>query len=230
MKKLVILILFCILDSKVYVDNNKVFLEKKLKSWLEFKNDNLIRQKYDYSCGSASLGTILKYYYNDNEVSEKKIINEILKSKGYDSSKNEILKEGDNIISFLDLSKYAQDNGFKALGLALDFDSLAKLKIPVIVFISIRNIGHFSVYKGMDKNNVYLADPSFGNIKIRINEFKKMFYQRKNLQYPGKILAIIPQNKNIRKNDKFININHSSNLTHEMIKQNFIYETIHLLK
>lgn len=37
-----------------------------------------------------------------------------------------------------------------------------------------------------------LADSSFGNTKVRIAKFKEMFYQRNDLHYPGKILAIIP--------------------------------------
>ncbi|WP_257842581.1 C39 family peptidase [Helicobacter sp. 13S00477-4] len=206
---------------------DNVILEKSPKSWIEFKNDNLVRQEYDYTCGSASLATILKYYYSV-EVTESDIIKGILKSKGYDSTQNEVLKEGDNIISFLDLSEYARKNGFRAVGLAIDFEALKKLKIPAIIFVNVRNIGHFSVYKAMDEEYVYLSDPSFGNIKVRLSQFKEMFYQRNDGKHPGKILVILPQkdNLNVSVNRDFMGVKKDSSFTYEVIKEKMIYQRI----
>lgn len=222
MKKFIFLILACFLNAKVYINDNSILIERPIKSWIEFRNANLVRQQYDYSCGSASLASILKYYYNDSDVTERGIIDEILKSKGYGLNENEILKEGDNIISFSDLSKYAENKGFKALGLAVDFDALSK-KIPVIVFVSVRGIDHFSVYKGMNKEYVYLADPSFGNIKIKIYQFKEMFFQRKDLEYPGKILAILPQKQDVSINKNFMNMVNNSTFIYRVINQDLIH-------
>ncbi|MWV62386.1 hypothetical protein DCO58_04495 [Helicobacter saguini] len=59
-----------------------------MKSWSEIRNDNLTRQQFDYSCGSASLSTILTYYYNV-EISEKEILESVLQSKGIDTQKQE---------------------------------------------------------------------------------------------------------------------------------------------
>jgi predicted double-glycine peptidase len=44
-----------------------------VKSWTEFRDENLVKQQYDYSCGAASLATVLKYFFNE-EVTEKEII------------------------------------------------------------------------------------------------------------------------------------------------------------
>lgn len=223
MKKFIFLALACFLNAKVYINDNSVLIERPIKSWVEFRNENLVRQQYDYSCGSASLASILKYYYNEGDVTERGIIDEILKSKGYALNENEVLKEGDNIISFSDLSNYAKNKGFKALGLAVDFDTLSKVKIPIIVFVSVRGIDHFSVYKGMDKEYVYLADPSFGNIKIKIHRFKEMFFQRKDLKYPGKILAILPQKQDISINKNFMNTSNDSTFIYKVINQDLIH-------
>lgn len=228
MKKFIIFALTMLtLSAQVYMVNDKFFLEKPVKSWIEFKNDSLVRQQYDYSCGSASIATILKYYYNDSEVSERDVIDEILKSKGYDTTQNEILKEGDNVISFLDLSKYAKTKGFRAVGLAVNFEVLSKLKIPVIIFVNARGMDHFTVYKTMDEEYAYLSDPSFGNIKVRIAQFKEMFFQRKDPQYPGKILVILPENKILNINYNFINIKVHSNFIYETIKEKIIYQKIY---
>lgn len=224
MRKFVVWVLMTIcLNAQVYIFRDDLFLKRPIKSWIEFKNDSLVRQEYDYSCGSASIATILKYYYNDDKVTERDVINEILKSKGYDIAQNEVLKQGDGIISFLDLSRYAQMKGFRAVGLAVNFEDLSKLKIPAIIFVSVRGVDHFTVYKNMDKEYVYLSDPSFGNIKIRIDRFKEMFFQRKDAQYPGKILAILSKNKKLDVNHSFMNIAEHESLIYELIKEKIFY-------
>jgi predicted double-glycine peptidase len=146
--------IFCF--ANITIHQKEFIIDKPIKSWIEFKNENLIRQKYDYSCGSASLSTILKYYYDLN-ISEKDILDTILKSKGYDITKKEKLEDGDTSLSFLDLANFSKNKGFRAFGLALDFISLQKLKAPVILFVKIRKSEHFTIYKNMDKNYVYLA-------------------------------------------------------------------------
>lgn len=223
MRKIIFLALVSFVNAKVYINDNSVLIERSIKSWIEFRNADLVRQQYDYSCGSASLATILKYYYGDSDITERGIIDEILKSKGYGLDENEVLKEGDNIISFSDLSNYAQDKGFKAVGLAVDFDTLSKVKIPVIIFVSVRGIDHFSVYKGMDEEYIYLADPSFGNIKIKIHQFKKMFFQREDPKYPGKILAILPQKQNVAISKNFMNISKKSGFNYMILNQDLIH-------
>lgn len=220
MKYLILLIalnLFAFADITLHQKDFSI--TKPIKSWIEFKNENLTRQNYDYSCGSASLSTILKYYY-DLDIGEKEILNTVLKSKGYDISKKEKLEDGDTSLSFFDLATYVQSKGLKAVGLALDLDSLSKLKAPVILFVKIRKNEHFTIYKNMDENYVYLADSSFGNIKVKISKFKEMFYQREDLKYPGKILAIIPitnkQKEQIKQS--FMKVQKSSNFIYENIK------------
>ena len=204
--------------------NQKEFtVTKPIKSWIEFKNENLTRQNYDYSCGSASLSTILKYYYN-LDISEKEILDTILESKGLQKEDKKEFEDGDMTLSFFDLAKYTKDKGFKAIGLALDLESLKKLKAPVILFVKIRKSEHFTIYKNMDKNYVYLADPNFGNIKVKISKFKEMFYQRDDLQYPGKLLAIVPVSDKQKENIKqsFMKIQKSSNFIYDNIKDKLI--------
>ena len=79
-------------------------------------------------------------------------------------------------------------------------------------------------FKNMDKNYVYLADPSFGNIKVRRSKFKEMFYQRDDLKYPGKILAIIPLTDNHKKNinQSFMKVQKGSGFIYEIIEDKII--------
>ena len=220
MKYVIVLTLLNIsLFANITIHQKEFTISKHIKSWIEFKNENLTRQKYDYSCGSASLSTILKYYYGLN-VSEQDILNTILKSNVLNTKDYKKFEDSDFSLSFLDLVSFIKSKGFKGLGLALDLEALSKLKAPVILFVKIRKNEHFTIYKSMDKNYVYLADPSFGNIKIRISKFKEMFYQREDLKYPGKILAILPTTTEQKENIKqtFMNIEKSSNFIYENIK------------
>jgi len=153
MKYLILLIVFNLFAyANITIHQKEFSITKPIKSWIEFKNDNLTRQEYDYSCGSASLSTILKYYYN-LDIGEKEILDTVLKSKGYDISKKDKLEDGDTSLSFLDLANYANDKGLKAIGLALDLESLSKLKAPVILFVKIRKSEHFTIYNKTEERN-----------------------------------------------------------------------------
>jgi predicted double-glycine peptidase len=222
MKKLVLMLIPLLVIAKIHIIDKDFEIEKPIKSWVEFKNDNLVRQKYDYSCGSASLATIMHHFYNQN-MSEKSILNDVLKMKGLEKKNREDLEDDKTIsLSFFELSQYVKSKGFKAIGLALDLESLKKLKAPVILFVKIRKNEHFTVFKGIDKNYVYLADPSFGNTKIRVSKFKEMFYQRDDLKHPGKLLAILPLQKDITLNNKFMKIEKSSDFVYNVINMNNI--------
>lgn len=223
-----VLLCFAVTYSKVIITIDSVVIEKPIKTWTQIRDSNLTKQKYDYSCGSASLSTILTYYYN-TKTSEKDIINFMLKDKGIDINRKEEIEWNDDLrerasTSFLDLAKYAETRGFKSLGLALNMESLGKLKMPAILYVKARNNDHFSVYRGMDKYFVYLSDPSFGNIKISKEKFKEMFYQRSDTNYPGKLLVILPQDKTIPINENFMTIRHHANFIENVIQDKSIMQ------
>lgn len=57
-----------------------------MRFWIELRDENLARQRYDYSCGAASLSSILMYYYGLENAGEREILEAILSNKGIDSS------------------------------------------------------------------------------------------------------------------------------------------------
>ncbi|WP_456392960.1 C39 family peptidase [Persephonella sp.] len=238
MKKVIFLLLLLVksgLCGTVYIINQDVSIKRKIKSYIEFKNEGLIRQEFDYSCGSSSLATILKFFFND-EITEKEVLDWVLDKKGLIDKdckdgkeekckikKLEELEEDDFKLSFFDLAEFAKEKGYKAVALALNLDELRKLKVPAIAFVKIRRNEHFTVYRGMDKKFVYLADPSFGNIKVRIGKFKEMFYTRNDPEYRGKILVFIPRDKKIPLNFKFLKLPDSSEFMYKVIRIKSIY-------
>lgn len=191
--KAIVLLVFALSAYGMTIAQKEFILKKEVKSWIEFKNERLTRQNYDYSCGSAALATLLSHYYDTN-VTEETILKSVLEVKGIDKQALELEdQEGNNGLSFYDLSQYTSTQGFKAVGIALGMEELKKLQIPVIVFVKIRKQEHFTVLKKMDERYAYLADPSFGNIRVSHAKFKEMFFTREAEDKPGKILAVLAQ-------------------------------------
>ncbi len=141
-----------------------------VKSIKDLRDEGIVKQGFDYSCGSGALATLLTYGLGDT-VSEEEILVQILKhlSKDEEAFKK---KEG---LSLLDLQGIAHERGHKAQGFRLAPENLVKLKQPVIVFIRPNGYEHFAVLKGIRNDLVYLADPSLGNIRMPIYKFLDMW-------------------------------------------------------
>lgn len=80
----------------------------------------------------------------------------------------------------------------------------------------------------MDDRYVHLADPSFGNMKLRIDKFKEEFYTRGDSAHPGKVLVLIPQNEEKKKNinEEFMETSKGSGLVYEVIKDRAVTNDI----
>ncbi len=212
-----------IYGGEVHIKKGDVSINRKIKTYLDFKNENLERQKYDYSCGSSALATVLRHFYGEN-ITEREILEWVLDFKGIKRKKLEQLEDTAFRLSFLELAEFARSKGYKPLALAINMKNLKKLKVPAIVFVKIRRNEHFTVYRGTDRNFVYLADPSFGNVKIRIDKFKEIFYTRNDPEFKGKILVFIPQKgKKVKINKKFTEIPEESGFIYRLIKVKQVY-------
>ncbi|MFP6728766.1 MAG: C39 family peptidase [Alphaproteobacteria bacterium] len=131
-----------------------------LKSWKDLRDKNLVVQRYDYSCGSAALATLMGYGYGQ-PIGEREILMAVFETL---SGEAETARR-DKGLSLLDLQRVAEANGFSAQGFKVAADQLTALKGPVIVFISPGGYDHFAVLKGIRGDRVYLADPSRGNLR-----------------------------------------------------------------
>lgn len=150
----------------------------KVKSWKKIRDHNIIKQDLDFSCGAASIATLLNGYYSQKVTEE-----EVLK----------IMNKGDLMASFDDMQRAVGILGFESKGYAVSFDTLKTLKIPVIVYIKHRKTDHFSVISGINEQFVQLSDPSLGKITLTKYQFLEMWNTRDNDIYTGKILTILPK-------------------------------------
>jgi uncharacterized protein len=76
-----------------------------------------------------------------------------------------------NGLSLLDMKRAAEKFGFSAEGLKLTVDQLRQLNGPVVIHLDKGFIQHFAVFKGIEGDRVYLADPIFGNSRVPLYRF-----------------------------------------------------------
>lgn len=134
----------------------------------EFKYRHIVRQAYDYSCGSAALVTLMNNYLG-LAVSEQQAMEGML---AHGEREKIIARRG---FSLLDMKRYMQTLGADAAGFRAQMSDLATLKTPGIVPIDYAGFKHFVVFRGMRDGKVFIADPSAGHIVFSAEEFAKLW-------------------------------------------------------
>ncbi|HFC8550519.1 TPA: C39 family peptidase [Neisseria lactamica] len=161
-----------------FAEENPIAYGKvKIQSWKERRDFNIVKQDLDFSCGAASVATLLNNFYGQT-LTEEEVLEKLDKEQMR--------------ASFEDMRRIMPDLGFEAKGYALSFEQLAQLKIPVIVYLKYRKDDHFSVLRGVDGNTVLLADPSLGHVSMSRAQFLEAWQTREG-NLAGKILAVIPK-------------------------------------
>ncbi|RXZ45262.1 C39 family peptidase [Crenobacter cavernae] len=128
---------------------------------------NIVRQQYDFSCGSAALATLLKYHYK-YPVNEKQVFSAMFE-KG---DQNEIRRSG---FSMGDMKRYLESLGMASDGYNVSLDDLAELGVPAIVLLNAGGYKHFVVITGIRQNSVLVSDPSIGAKIYPRGQFEKMW-------------------------------------------------------
>ncbi len=135
----------------------------------ELRDQYVVKQQLDYSCGAAALATLMVYYYGEN-TSEKEIL-ELLNARLKTMTEEEQARKTTIGFSLLDLKVVAQQKGYQAAGFKLSVDQLPQLLAPVIVHLRPLGYYHFAVLRGVAGDRVYLADPARGNLRMSIERF-----------------------------------------------------------
>jgi predicted double-glycine peptidase len=132
----------------------------------QLRDQYVVKQQLDYSCGSAALATLMIYYFG-HQTSEPAILKMLFEPM----SEEERKEKSQRGFSLLDLKHVANRMGFQAEGFRLSADQLVQLSAPVIVYLEAEGYKHFAVYRGMSWRRVYLADPARGNLRLSRERF-----------------------------------------------------------
>lgn len=141
----------------------------------DLRDQNIVKQRLDFSCGAAALATLLRYGFGDG-VTERQILVELFDLLS-EEEKAIVHKTG---FSLLHLQRVAQARGYNAGGFRLKPNQLPRLGGPVIAFIQPRGYKHFVVLRGVRGDRIHLADPARGNIRVSVRSFVKDWLQADN--------------------------------------------------
>ena len=134
--------------------------------------DFIVKQNSSYSCATACVLSLIKYYGGDMSYEE---LNVILNASRYGTNAYDILNGVKSI-------------GFVGRGIKLSFNDLISYEIvnPLIAHVIKNNMYHFVVIYKIDKRKKLFSimDPSEGMVKVKFDVFEKM--------YLSTVLDIVP--------------------------------------
>jgi hypothetical protein len=126
---------------------------------------SVIRQRYDFSCGSAALATLLRYHYGGLQDEAQ-----VFRGMWAEGDRAQIRRLG---FSLLDMKRYLASAGHKADGFEVTLDEVARAGVPGIALINLNGYRHFVVVKGVSADEVLVGDPALGLKPMRRDTFAK---------------------------------------------------------
>lgn len=153
----------------------------RIESMIDQRFDRIYRQKYDFSCGSATLASLLTYHYNDT-VNELSVFRDMFDH----GDKDKIRQQG---FSLLDMKHYLSRRGYKSNGFKIGLQQLAKAERPGITIINTNGYMHFVIVKAQRDNEVLIGDPAAGLKVVPQEEFEAM--------WDGRIFFLIEDNPEV---------------------------------
>lgn len=140
----------------------------QVKPAIEQQFRNIVKQAYDYSCGSAALTTLLNGYIGE-KLTEQQTMNGLMRYGEYDR----IVER--RSFSLLDMKRFVTALGYNSGGFKGQFSDLTKLDKPAIVPIVYAGFKHFVVFKAYRDGRVFIADPALGNLSFSAEHFQEIW-------------------------------------------------------
>ena len=162
----IVVVSSAVVSAQIGLNDSTWRVNAPARSLKDLRDRNVVKQRFDFSCGAAALATIVRYGLGGS-VTERDILSELYGLL----SDDERVVVGKTGFSLLHLQRVAQARGYSADGFRIGPEQLPMLGGPVIVYIEPRGYKHFAVLRGIDGDRVFLADPSRGNIRLRLDTF-----------------------------------------------------------
>jgi hypothetical protein len=125
----------------------------------------VVRQRYDFSCGSAALATLLRFHYGRDQDEA-----DVFRGMWAKGNRDQIRRLG---FSLLDMKRYLASIGYEADGFEVTLDEVAEAGVPGIALINLNGYRHFVVVKGVAGGEVLVGDPALGLKTMDVAEFGK---------------------------------------------------------
>ncbi len=138
-----------------------------VKNMVERRYLTVIHQRYDFSCGSAALATLLASHYADPQNEES-----VFLGMWANGDKAQIRKLG---FSLLDMKRYLAARSISGNGYKVSLNQIRQVGVPGLALIQTANYKHFVVVKGMANGELLLGDPAFGLRTVKDAEFSRIW-------------------------------------------------------
>lgn len=146
--------------------------------------DRVVRQQYDFSCGSASVATLLTFHYQ-RETSEAEVFESMIRA----GDAEQIQRHG---FSMLDMKRYLDAQGLNSDGFRISLDDFIRIGVPAITMVNTAGYKHFVVVKGVDADNILVGDPAAGTQVVPKDHFESL--------WDGTVLGVREEIEIARKN------------------------------
>lgn len=141
-------------------------------SWKDLRDQSVVKQQRDYSCGAAALATVMRYYWGD-DVSEYQVLRVIEANLTQDQLADRFQRG----LSISDLRLAAVKLQYQGTIGRISVPELYSVRIPVVVALRLDDYDHFVVVRGIVDDWVYLADPSRGNVRMPVGQFAERWIE-----------------------------------------------------
>ncbi|WP_051768167.1 C39 family peptidase [Sphingobium sp. DC-2] len=156
-----------VVQAQVRLDSDGGRPAVSVLSWRDMPFRRVVRQRYDFSCGSAAIATLLSYHY-ERPMPERAVF----LSMWEEGDQAKIRKLG---FSMRDMKLYLESIGLRAEGFRLTPVQLRRLGQPGIVILDIKGYKHFVVVKGVRGEEVLVGDPMLGLKIYSFSDFSAMW-------------------------------------------------------
>ncbi|MFN3353315.1 MAG: C39 family peptidase [Brevundimonas sp.] len=126
----------------------------QVTSYRDIPFRSVVRQQFDFSCGSAALATLLRHHYG-RDVDEAAVFEAMYAEADHET----VRRVG---FSLLDMKRYLETRGYAADGFRLSFEELTRSRSPAILMLDQEGYRHFVVLKGTRDGRVLIGDPALG--------------------------------------------------------------------
>jgi predicted double-glycine peptidase len=159
----------CLLAIPSLLFGSGVAFAGPVRSLQEIRQEGVVIQKWDASCGAAALATVLTYSLQD-PVSEREVASGML----HMTEPLKVKHRGG--FSLLDMKHYVETRGFTGTGYReMTFNQLLAFQSPIVPILQYGN-PHFIVVRGLDHyGRVNIADPGFGNRTMSVAKFESVW-------------------------------------------------------
>jgi hypothetical protein len=142
----------------VYEPTAGAVARMRVTSFQERRFAATIRQRYDYSCGSAALATVLTHHYG-RPVTEVAVFRDMFER----GDQARIRQAG---FSLFDMQQFLLRQGLQSNGFRVTLDQMVNAAVPAITLINANGYMHFVVVRGIRDNRVLIADPNRGTVAV----------------------------------------------------------------